>query len=200
MEFTPIPILLDEVTKQVTIDQSAATPERVTEIASLVATFRDLLNINVDVPLPPNQINGRLTEQVKKLKETGNTSYKKRQFADAIRMYSLAIEMATKRVPWEASAYQRDELAILYSNRAQAEMSLLHWEEALLDADTAVYLKRPFQKAHFRKGKCLENLGRYREAKDAYELGLECGGTADGSEAEIKQSLKDVEKILADQL
>ncbi|KAK9381142.1 uncharacterized protein V2V93DRAFT_368431 [Kockiozyma suomiensis] len=195
MEYSEVPINFDKVTKHLDFSESEKTPERAAEVAKLNKLYKDLVGVNSDVPPPPNQINGRLTDQVKKLKESGNQAFKRSSYADAIRMYGLAIEMALKRASWEASGYQREELSVLFSNRSQAYMSTGSWGEGMVDADTAIFLRRSFPKAHYRKGKCLQNLGRLREAKDAYELGLESGGT-DGSVAELKNALADVEELL----
>ncbi|KAJ8102135.1 TPR-like protein [Lipomyces tetrasporus] len=190
-----LPIIFNEVTKHVALSEQDLTPSRAKEIHELNSLYRDLVALNADVPPPPNQINGRLNDQVRKLKDAGNASYKKSQYSDAVRMYSLAIEMALKRPPWEASGFAREELSVLYSNRAQAHMSTGAWGDAMVDADTAIYLKRNFPKAHYRKGKCLQHMGRLHEAKAAYELGLESGG-ADGSDAELKSSLAEVNELL----
>ncbi|KAK9240865.1 TPR-like protein [Lipomyces kononenkoae] len=191
----PLPIIFNEVTKHVDLPPDEVTPSRAKEIQELNSLYRDLVALNADVPPPPNQINGRLNDQVRKLKDAGNASYKKGQYSDAVRMYSLAIEMALKRPPWEASGFVKEELSVLYSNRAQAHMSVSAWGDALVDADTAIYLKRNFAKAHYRKGKCMQHMGRLHEAKAAYELGLESGGT-DGSEAELKSALAEVNELL----
>ncbi|KAK9467409.1 TPR-like protein [Lipomyces arxii] len=195
MEETPLTIVFDEVTKHIDLAKNELSPERVKEIQELNTTYRDLISLNADVPLAPNQINGRLSEQVKKLKESGNAMYKKNQFPDAIKMYSLAIEMALKRAPWEAAAYAREELSVLYSNRAQTYMSMNSWGEAIVDADAAIFLKRSFGKAHYRKGKCLQSMGRLQEAKAAYELGLELA-SPDGNDSELKAALSDVNGLL----
>ncbi|KAK9479151.1 TPR-like protein [Lipomyces japonicus] len=189
----PLPIIFDEVTKHIGLPNEVLTPERETEVEQLNALYKSLINLNADVPPPPNQISGRLSEQVKKLKEAGNTSFKKLQYADAIKMYTLAIEMALKRPPWEAAAYVREEVSVLYSNRAQAYMSQNRWGEALVDADTSIYLKRNVSKSYWRKGKCLIELGRLQEAKDILEIGIEF---ADGNDNELKTALSEVNGLL----
>ncbi|KAK7206061.1 hypothetical protein BZA70DRAFT_123071 [Myxozyma melibiosi] len=198
MDFTPVPINFDPVTKHLSLSSTSSPDDPLATALSAVNTLhRDLINLNADVPPPPNQINGRLTEQVRKLKDSGNQAFKRTAYADAIRMYTLAIEMALKRPAWEAAGYQREEICLLYSNRAQAYMSTAAWGEALADSEAAIFLKRSFTKAHYRKGKCLQNMGRLRDAKDAYELGLESGATAEGgSEAELKTALAEVEELM----
>ncbi|KAK9448727.1 uncharacterized protein V1518DRAFT_418036 [Limtongia smithiae] len=194
-ELPPFEIVFNEVTKHVSIAEADSTPARELAVTRLNSVYKELMSLNADVPPPMNQINGRLTDQVRKLKDAGNVSYKKGQFSDAARMYSLAIEMALKRAPWEGSAYQREELGVLYSNRAQAYMSSSSWGEAYVDADAAVYLKRTVAKAHFRKGKCLQHMGRLQEAKEAYQIGIEMPGL-DGSDAELKTAMAEVDELL----
>ncbi|KAK9456788.1 hypothetical protein V1511DRAFT_225889 [Dipodascopsis uninucleata] len=190
-----LPIIFDEVTKRVSLPDEELTPKKAEEIQALNLMYRDLISLNADVPPPPNQINGRLNDQVKKLKDTGNVSFKKGQYSDAIRMYTLAIEMGLKRPLWEASGYVREELSVLYSNRAQAYMSQSAWAEALMDAEASVFLKKNVPKAHYRKGKCLQYMGRLREAKDAFQIGIE---SCENDLNDLKTALSEVCDLIID--
>jgi len=101
--------------------------------------------------------------------------------------------MALTRPPWEPSVLLRDELQQLYANRAQAHIGINSWPEALADVNASIDLKQVGNpKAHWRKGKCLKEMGRYEEAKEALEFGLEFG-----SDGELAHMLKEVNETLS---
>ncbi|KAK9474866.1 uncharacterized protein V1510DRAFT_410875 [Dipodascopsis tothii] len=190
--YEEFPVTINETTKRLDIPEEFLTDARAAELEQVNQLARELVALNADVPMPPNQINGKLTEQVRKMRESGNLSFKKAQYVDALRLYSLAIEMATKRSPWEASQYVREETAVLFSNRAQAYMASERWEDGLADADMAIYLRRNQAKPYWRKGKCLQRLGRLAEARETFELGLEF----EPGEADLQTALAAVIKEL----
>ena len=107
------------------------------------------------IPPPPAPVNPKRSVQITKLKDSGNASYKKGQYSDALKMYDLAIRMAADRPPWEASGLVREELSTLYGNRAQTLMAQQAWAEAAVDAETAVEMKKVGNvKAWWRRGQC----------------------------------------------
>jgi translocation protein SEC72 len=110
---------------------------------------------------------------INKAKEDGNTAFRKQQYAEAVRLFTLAIDVAASRPLWENNQMARDELALCLANRSAALAAVQEWVGALCDAEACVKLKRPWPKAHYRKGKALEGLGRHSEAREAYELGLQ---------------------------
>jgi translocation protein SEC72 len=76
-------------------------------------------------------------------------------------------------------------------------MSINNWPEALADASVSVELKKPQnQKAHWRKGKCLKEMGRLEEARDALEHGIDCGADPEltGLLKEVKEALEKRQK------
>lgn len=67
----------------------------------------------------------------------------------------------------------RDELSLCLANRSAAFASCEDWVGALCDAEAVVKLKKPWPKGWYRKGKALVGLERWREAREAFELGLQ---------------------------
>lgn len=68
----------------------------------------------------------------------------------------------------------RDEVAGLYANRAQTNMSQRKWVEGLADARSSTECKKGGNaKAWWRGGKCLCEMGRFEEAGKFIEGGLE---------------------------
>ncbi|QIW98565.1 hypothetical protein AMS68_004083 [Peltaster fructicola] len=168
--FTQLPLSIDPATKTISCSESHLSAE----IEDLNRMHRLFVALETPVPGPPAPVNPKRSVQINKLRDSGNTSFKKGQFVDAVKMYDLAIRMALDRPPWEASGLVREELSILYGNRAQAMMSQQLWPEASIDAETSVDLKRVGNvKGWWRRGQCLKEMGRLDEAADWVAQGLE---------------------------
>jgi translocation protein SEC72 len=97
---------------------------------------------------PPLQVR---SIQISKMKDSGNSSFKMHKYTEALKYYTLAIDMAVSRPPWEPAALCRDETVILLCNRSAAHLALQEYPEALADAEAVVRLKKPWTKGHFRK-------------------------------------------------
>ncbi|CAD7965879.1 unnamed protein product [Amoebophrya sp. A25] len=89
----------------------------------------------------------------------------------------------TKRSTTDADADDRLRAA-LYSNRSAAYAKLSELEFAVRDGQLAVLHHPRFLKAHARKGSALFQMGRTKEAREAYQYGLEfCCGDSEGDAA-----------------
>jgi translocation protein SEC72 len=186
--FTQLPLSFNDKTLTSSYRDSAvqATLDEVNRMHNL------LLQAPQNVPPPPVPVPPQRSAAIEKMRTTGNAAFRKGNYKEAINMYSHAITMALTRPPWEPSGLAKEELQVLYANRAQAFMSLNCWPEALADASVAVDFKKVQNpKAHWRKGKALKEMGRLEEAKQALELGLEFGQDAD-----LKSLLKEVDALL----
>jgi len=155
---------------------SSSDPTLAFEIDELNKLHRAFVALDTpnQVPPPPAPVNPKRSVQINKMRESGNASYKKGAYGDAIKMYDLAIRMATERPAWEASGLVREELSALYNNRAQSWMSQQMWPEAANDAELSVELKRVGNiKGWWRRGQCLKEMGRFEDARDWVRSGLE---------------------------
>ena len=72
-----------------------------------------------------------------------------------------------------AKSCDREELGVALSNRAAAYLSSGQLVNALVDAEAVIKLRRNWTKAHWRKGKVLQAMGRLHEARLAIQLGLD---------------------------
>lgn len=173
--FTLLPIRVDPSTKVVsTTGGNDALLQ--SELNTLNALHRSMVGLDTanSVPPPPMPVNPKRSQQVQKLRESGNASLKRGAHQEAIKLYSLGIEMAQGRPQWEPQGFVREELAALYSNRAQAWMALRDWPEAAVDASASLEMKKPANiKAWYRLAKCMLEMGRLKEAHDAAVKGLE---------------------------
>jgi translocation protein SEC72 len=196
--FTQLSLTLDPHTKAVT-SSTTSLADHLDELnrfhRHIVAL--DTPNQNIPAPAP---VNPKRSVQIGKLRDSGNASFKKGAFAEAIKMYDLAIKMALDRPPWEASGLVREELSALHGNRAQALMGMQNWPEGALDAKISTEMKRVGNvKGWWRRGQCLKEMGRWEEARDWLRQGIEFerAGPEKGGLGELESLLKDVESSLA---
>ena len=193
--FTFIPLRIDPQSKSISSAAQPSSRALETELSALNALHRSLHSLEAPhvVPPPPVPVNPKRSANVTKLRESGNTEYRKAKYAEAVKFYTLGLQMALTRPMWEPSQLVREEIHQLYSNRAQAHMQLANWPEAAADAEASVEAKRQGNaKAWFRRGKCLLEMGRLEEAREWVGKGLE----VEGEEKELMELLKEVETRL----
>jgi len=116
-------------------------------------------------------INPELAEQEK---QKGNESFKKGDWAQAVKFYSEAL----RRNPKESK---------IYSNRAACYTKLTAFDLALKDCDKSIELDPTFVKAYLRKGNVLKGMGRNAKAMETYEKVLEMNPESD----EAKQGYRE---------
>jgi translocation protein SEC72 len=198
-DFKPLPIEYDPTTKLVrgTTALPAALGD---ELAALNALHKALAAGPADAagagavgPPPPNAVNPKRSAQVAKLRDAGNAALRAGKHADAVRLYTLGLDMAAGRPGWEPVDLARDELAQLYANRAQARMAAREWALGAVDAECSVDLKRQGNtKAWWRRGKCLLEMGRLEEAERWVGEAVEF----EGEEADLVEIGRAVRKAL----
>ncbi|KAF2824081.1 hypothetical protein CC86DRAFT_372198 [Ophiobolus disseminans] len=177
--FTLLPLTLDPKLETILPPQNPNNA-LATELAALNALHKSLRAVETPTktPPPPIPVNPKRSAQIGKLRESGNASFRKAEHSDAVRMYSLAIDMALTRPPWEPSGLVREEVSGLLSNRAQAHMAQQNWAEGAVDAEASVEMKKVGNaKGWWRRGKCLVEMGRLEEAAQWVKEGLEFEAT-----------------------
>ncbi|KAH8879557.1 TPR-like protein [Thozetella sp. PMI_491] len=188
--FDLLPLRIDPQSKAISANPSSRALDA--ELAALNTLHRALINLenNQTVPPPPVPVNPKRSANVSKLRESGNGEFRKGRYEEAIKFYTLGLQMALTRPTWEPSQLVREEVHQLYSNRAQAHMALQGWPEGAIDAEASVEAKRQGNaKAWWRRGRCLIEMGRLEEAKDWVGKGLEI----EGDEKELLELLKEIE-------
>lgn len=188
--FDLVPLQMDSQSKSI----SATQPSRAltAELEALNTLHRSLLNLETPsgAPPPPVPVNPKRTANVTKLRDSGNNEYRKGKFPEAIKFYTLGLQMALQRPMWEPNALVREEVSGLLANRAQAHMALQNWAEGAVDANASVEAKWVGNaKAWWRRGRCLVEMGRLDEAREWVGRGLE----VEGEEAELVGLLKDID-------
>ncbi|KAI1262222.1 hypothetical protein F5Y18DRAFT_163988 [Xylariaceae sp. FL1019] len=187
--FTLLPLQIDPQTKALSTPSSSRTLQN--ELSQLNALHRTLLSLGTpnQVPPPPVPVDPKRSANIAKLRDSGNAAYKSSKYADAIKFYNLGLQMALTRPLWEPQGLVRDEVAALFSNRAQAHMALQGWPEGAVDAEASVEAKRVGNsKAWWRRGKCLMEMGRLHEAQEWVRKALE----VDPEEGELLSLLREV--------
>ena len=193
--FTQFPLQMDQSSKAISCSSASSRSDNAMaeELAALNNTHRSLQTLDNTTPPPPMPVNPKRSAQINKLRESGNGSFRKGNYDEAIRMYTYGLEMALGRPGWEPAGLVRDEVAGLYANRAQAQMAIQNWPEAAVDAGTSVEMKRAGNsKAWWRRGRCLLEMQRVEEAKEWVSKALEFEGT----EQELVALMKEIDRIL----
>ena len=188
--YTHLPLQIDPQTKSISAPTSKSRT-LTAELEALNTLHRSLLALETPsgVPPPPVPVNPKRSANITKLKESGNTEFRKNRPAEAVKMYTLGLQMALSRPLWEPQGLVREEVAALYANRAQARMGLQQWAEAAVDAEASVEAKRVANgKAWWRRGKCLLEMGRLDEAREWVAKGLEL----EGQEGELAALAKEI--------
>ncbi|KAK1770730.1 TPR-like protein [Phialemonium atrogriseum] len=189
--FTLLPLKIDPQSKAIS-SHGPSTKALDAELTSLNALHRALLGLEASqtVPPPPVPVNPKRSANVAKLRESGNGEFRRGRFAEAIKFYTLGLQMALTRPAWEPGQLVREEVAQLYGNRAQAHMALQGWAEGAVDAEASVEAKRAGNaKAWWRRGRCLMEMGRLGEAREWVGRGLEM----EGEEKELVELAREIE-------
>jgi len=190
--FDFVPLQIDPKSKAISGAQTPTSRALETELAALNALHRSLHALDAPhiVPPPPVPVNPKRSANINKLRESGNAEYRKQRYGEAVKFYTLGLQMALTRPAWEPSQLVREEAHALFSNRAQAYMQLGSWPEAAVDAEASVEAKRQGNaKAWFRRGRCLVEMGRLAEAREWVARGLEF----EGEEKELIELLREVD-------
>mmetsp|Transcript_53835 Transcript_53835/g.122722 ORF Transcript_53835/g.122722 Transcript_53835/m.122722 type:complete len:565 (+) Transcript_53835:67-1761(+) len=128
--------------------------------------------------------------QVEEFKTNGNAAFKAGNHQEAIRFYSMALELD----PANAVLYSNRSAAFLASGEAKSK--------ALVDAAKCVELRPDWAKGHSRLGAAQHSLGRFDAAIDTYKNGLRmypsdkslANGLAEAKKGQEKARVAEVEK------
>ncbi|KAF7877665.1 hypothetical protein EAF04_001336 [Stromatinia cepivora] len=188
--FTLLPLHIDHKSKTIsTSSNSKALNEELETINNLCRTLI-AMESPMGIPPPPVPVNPKRSANITKLRESGNGEFRKGRHGEAIKMYTLGLQMALSRPLWEPCGLVRDEVSGLYANRAQAHMALQNWVEGAMDAECSVEAKRGGNaKAWWRRGRCLMEMGRLEEAKEWLGRGLEM----ENNEGDLVALLREIE-------
>eukprot|EP00759_Apiculatamorpha_spiralis_P016078 PhF_6_TR2247/c1_g1_i1/m.3833 len=112
------------------------------------------------------------------LKALGNEALSLGKPIDAVAVYDVAI----RKLP----------TAVLYANRAEANLRLHKYTEALTDTCNSIRMDPTYGKAYFRKGVALVSLGHPEDALKAFKSGLAHIPTGPGR-SDFEKKIQEVE-------
>ena len=128
------------------------------------------------------------------MKEQGNASFAARSYKEAAGKWSRALSaLQTAGGPTTSSALSDSMLHLsvtLHANRAESQLRLERWDDALADCEAALLHKPAHDKALLRAAVALKCLRRYSEAREMVLRCLE----ADPRSQEAKSLLRELEQ------
>lgn len=92
---------------------------------------------------------------MKKMKHDGNERFKRGEYQEAVRYYSEAVQIDPQH---------EEYCAVIYCNRAAAQMALERYHTAILDCNEALQRKPNYPRALLRRARCHVALKMYHEA------------------------------------
>jgi len=128
----------------------------------------------------PSQVSKKGMEAVEKAKTAGNDAFLRKRFDAAELAYRDGLEKLAALCEDAAhededSSKRRRMRVVLLCNRANALSALGRFEEAVVDANSAIALDPSWAKAYYWKGQSLEKLGRSKNAKMTYLAAIRAG-------------------------
>ncbi|KAL4165715.1 hypothetical protein KRP22_014425 [Phytophthora ramorum] len=116
-----------------------------------------ILNVLEDVaPCSSNVFQlKRQWQEMKQLKHNGNARFKEGEYQEAVRFYSEAVQIDPQHFEY---------CAIIYCNRAAAQMGLERYHTAILDCNEALQRKPQYARALLRRARCYVALKMFHEA------------------------------------
>ncbi|KAG7382164.1 hypothetical protein PHYBOEH_010610 [Phytophthora boehmeriae] len=97
----------------------------------------------------------RQWQDMKQLKHNGNEHFKRGEYQEAVRFYSEAVQI---------DGQHQEYCAVIYCNRAAAQMGLERYHTAILDCNEALQRKPKYPRALLRRARCHVALKMYHEA------------------------------------
>jgi len=165
-------------------DVDATDPEQQKQYSTKPATLQNIFDVylktksskkaapSAPASAKPKEVADEDKQKAEELKVQGNRKVAERNYPEAIRLYSEAIS-------------HNPNNAVFYGNRAAAYSQQGNHEQAVEDSKTAIELDATYSKAYSRMGHAHFSLGKYQDAINAYEKGLEL----DPSNATLSSSI-----------
>lgn len=119
------------------------------------------------------------------LKEAGNKAFGQRNFEEAVKMYTMAIELA-----------QESPNHIYFANRANAYLEMGQFEDCIADCNQAMTIDPVFPKSYYRKAKAQVNLQKLSDALETLKQGLENAPENHEATTLMAQYSEEIKKVI----
>ncbi|CAM6083027.1 unnamed protein product [Calypogeia fissa] len=123
----------------------------------------------------PAEMSGAASlEELEKIRHEGNRLFAEKKWAAAVNKYSECINLCNRTPSPHTTSEKKFShfLMLTYSNRAEARLRLLHYEDAFSDVEKALDIEPKHVKTLVRKGKAAHGLGLYEKACEAFKSAL----------------------------
>ncbi|MED6222974.1 Serine/threonine-protein phosphatase 5 [Stylosanthes scabra] len=120
--------------------------------------------------------------KAEEFKQLANEAFNARKYAQAIDLYTQAIELNSRN-------------AVYWANRAFAHLRLEEYGSAIQDATTAIEVDPKYSKGYYRRGAAHLGLGKFKDAlKDFQQVKKMCPNDPDATK-KLKECEKAVMKL-----
>lgn len=117
------------------------------------------------------------------LKNTADSQFKERSYRAALLAYSQALRVDSQARRWNA---------ILYCNRAAAQMCMGNYAEAVTDCNSAVGLYAEYHRAYLRRARAFRAMNKYHDSVRDYRRYL----CADPVPSDFKDIQRELEELI----
>lgn len=166
----------DPKTKKLVLsgEGASADPQLKIEIDQLNILTSEVIGCGAEVPPQPSaqNFNQDTSKMVKKLYEGGVQAFKVGKFEEAVKQFSIGIEMISRRYKFESFQFTLQELGLFLMSRADAYLKTMEPLKAFNDADMLIGMMITSPDNFLRRGVANYFLGNYELARADYQRGL----------------------------
>ena len=121
--------------------------------------FKIIFNFFKTMPKKKNQTNKNDPDAIK---DAGNKAFMAKNYDEAIKCYTVAIEITLEKPNH-----------IYFANRANAQLELHNYEECINDCNSAFKIEPTYVKPYYRKALALYYLQKLQEAMEIIDIALQ---------------------------
>jgi translocation protein SEC72 len=166
----------DTASKKLLLDPQLeqSLPQLKLEIDQLNILTSEVIGCGADVPTPPTPqtFNQETAKMVKKLYDGGVQSFKVGKYHDAVKQFSIGIDMISRRYKFESFQYTLQELGLFLMSRADAYLKTGEYLKSYNDSDMLLGMMLCTPENFLRRGVANYFLGNYELARGDYQRGL----------------------------
>lgn len=163
-------------THELTLSEESARlfPSIEAEVLQLNVLTTELLPFGSGVPPPPSPqtFDNDKSKKIMKLYESGCKAFQQGNYHDAVKLFSVALEIVMRRVKFDLCQGTFLELALLLSSRADSYLKTGEYIHAFNDADMIVSMMMLSPDNLLRRGVANFFLKNYEDAMADYARGL----------------------------